>query len=105
MLGLVDSVALAPLALAATVFSGAGIGVRAGLAVVAAAGVAAAALILALPRLAVSKRALRFRLGRWPGPRTTSRRDGMETTGCNRAKKQFCQTWRKRFDLTDSAAR
>src|SRR5881392_1554445 len=71
MLGLIDSVALAPLALAAAVFPGAGMGVRAGLAVVAAAGVAAAALILALPRLAASSQVLRFRLGRWLGPRTT----------------------------------
>ena len=78
MLGLIDSVALAPLALAAAVFPGAGVGVRAGLAVVAAAGVAAAALILALPRLAASRRALRFRMGRWLNPRTTSRRGASE---------------------------
>ena len=56
----------------------AGIGVRVGLAVVAVAGVAAAALILALPRLAASKRASRFRLGRWLSPRTTSRRRASE---------------------------
>jgi uncharacterized membrane protein YbhN (UPF0104 family) len=74
MLGLIDSAALAPLALAAALFPGAGTGVRAGLAVVAAAGVAAASVILALPRLAASGRALRFRLGRWLSPRTTSRR-------------------------------
>jgi Lysylphosphatidylglycerol synthase TM region len=74
MLGLIDSVALAPLALAAAAFPGAGMGMRAGLAVVAAAGVAAAAVILALPRLAASGLALRFRLGRWLSPRTTSRR-------------------------------
>ncbi len=74
MLGLIDSVALAPLALVAAVLPGAGIGVRSGLVVVAVAGVAAAALILALPRLAASRRALRFRLGRWLSPRTTSRR-------------------------------
>ena len=78
MLGLIDSVALAPLALAAAAFPGAGMGVRAGLAVVAAAGVAAAAVILALPHLAASKRALRFRLGRWLNPRTTSRRAASE---------------------------
>jgi hypothetical protein len=52
--------------------------VRAALVVVAVAGVAAAALILALPRLAASKRALRFRLGRWLSPRTTSRRAASE---------------------------
>jgi uncharacterized membrane protein YbhN (UPF0104 family) len=74
MLGLIDSVALAPLALVAAVLPGVGIGVRSGLLVVAVAGVAAAALILALPRLAASRRALRFRLGRWLSPRTTSRR-------------------------------
>jgi uncharacterized membrane protein YbhN (UPF0104 family) len=73
MLGLIDSVALAPLAFIAALFPGAGTGARAALAVVAGAGVAAAALILALPRLAASQRALRFRLGRWLGPRTTSR--------------------------------
>jgi uncharacterized membrane protein YbhN (UPF0104 family) len=78
MLGLIDSVALAPLALAAAVFPGAGVGVRAGLAVVAAAGVAAAALILSLPRLGASRRALRFRVGRWLNPRTTSRRGASE---------------------------
>jgi len=74
MLGLIDSVALAPLAFAAALFPEAGMGMRAALAVVTAAGVAAAALILALPRLAASSRILRFRLGRWLGPRTTSRR-------------------------------
>src|SRR5439155_1184766 len=74
MLGLLDSVALAPLAFAAALFPGAGMAMRAALAVVAAAGVAAAALILVLPRLAASRRALRFRLGRWLSPRTTSRR-------------------------------
>jgi hypothetical protein len=74
MLGLIDSVALAPLALAAALLSSGGIGVRAGLAVVVAAGVAAATLILALPRLVASERILRFRVGRWLAPRTTSRR-------------------------------
>src|SRR5207344_2656347 len=80
MLGLVDSVALAPLAATAAVLGG-GIGVRAGLTVVAAAGVAAAGLLLVLPRLAGSKRALRFRLGRWVSPRTTSRRALAEAWG------------------------
>ena len=73
MLGLIDSVALAPLALAAAVLPGVGWGMRAGLAIVAGAGAIAAVLILALPRLAVTNRFLRFRLGRWLGPRTTSR--------------------------------
>jgi uncharacterized membrane protein YbhN (UPF0104 family) len=79
MLGLIDSVALAPLALAAAVLPGAGIGVRVALAVVAVAGVAAAALILALPSLAASRRALRFRLGRWLSPRTTSLRGASQS--------------------------
>jgi Lysylphosphatidylglycerol synthase TM region len=74
MLGLIDSAALAPLAVAAAAFPGAGIVVRVGLVLVAVAGVAAAALIVALPRLAASRRALRFRLGRWLSPRTTSLR-------------------------------
>jgi hypothetical protein len=74
MLGLIDSAALAPLAFAAAAVPGSGIGVRAILAVVAVAGVAAAALIVALPRLAASRRAMRFRLGRWLSPRTTSLR-------------------------------
>ncbi|HWH54938.1 MAG TPA: lysylphosphatidylglycerol synthase domain-containing protein [Gaiellaceae bacterium] len=78
MLGLIDSAALAPLALAAALVPGAGMGMRAGLTVVAVAGLAAAAVILALPRLAASRRALRFRLGRWLSPRTTSRRAASE---------------------------
>src|SRR5947208_15662316 len=49
MLGLIDSAALAPMAAAAVVFPGAGVGVRVALAVVAAAGIAAAAVIVALP--------------------------------------------------------
>src|SRR5437867_6780016 len=78
MLGLTDSAALAPLAFAGAAFPGAGIGVRAGLALVAAGGVAAAAVIVALPRLAASRRALRFRLGRWLSPRTTSLQSAAE---------------------------
>ena len=78
MLGLIDSAALAPLALVAAAFPGAGNGVRIGLAVVAAGGVAAAAVIVALPRLSASERALRFRLGRWLSPRTTSLRRASE---------------------------
>jgi len=78
MLGLIDSVALAPLAFAAAVFPGTGLGLRAALAVVTAAGIGAAAVILALPRLAASRRVLRFRLGRWLSPRTTSRRAASE---------------------------
>jgi hypothetical protein len=78
MLGLIDSVALAPLALAGAVLPDAGTGVRIGLAVVAAAGIAAAAVISALPRVAASRRTLRFRLGRWVSTRTTSLRRASE---------------------------
>jgi hypothetical protein len=78
MLGLIDSAALAPLALAGAAFPDAGVGVRAGLALVAGAGIAAAALILALPRLAASRWAVRFRLGRWLSLRTTSVRGATE---------------------------
>jgi uncharacterized membrane protein YbhN (UPF0104 family) len=78
MLGLIDSVALVPLALAGAVSPDAGIGVRAGLATVAGAGVAAAALIVALPKLAESRRSVRFRLGRWLSLRTTSLRGSTE---------------------------
>ncbi|MGZ4387089.1 MAG: lysylphosphatidylglycerol synthase domain-containing protein [Gaiellaceae bacterium] len=78
MLGLVDSAALAPLASVGAAFAGSEIGLRAGLALVALGGVAAAAVILALPRLAGSGRSLRFRLGRWLSPRTTSPRRAIE---------------------------
>jgi uncharacterized membrane protein YbhN (UPF0104 family) len=78
MLGLIDSAALAPLAVAPASVTGVGTGVRAGLVVVAVAGVAVAALIVALPRLATSRHALRFRLGRWLSPRTTPLRGASE---------------------------
>jgi hypothetical protein len=78
MLGLIDSVALVPLALAGAVLPNAGTGVRIGLAVVAAAGIAAATVIAVLPRVAASPRTLRFRLGRWVSPRTTSPRRASE---------------------------
>jgi hypothetical protein len=78
MLGLIDSVALAPLALAGAVLPVAGTGVRIGLGLVAAAGVAAAVAISVLPRLAASRRTLRFRLGRWVSTRTTSPRRASE---------------------------
>jgi hypothetical protein len=86
MLGMIDTVALAPIALAGAAVPGNGLAARAGLAVVAAGGVAAAALIVALPRLAASRRALRFRLGRWVSPRTTSLRRAVQAwalvSGC-----------------------
>lgn len=78
MLGLIDSVALAPLALAGAALPNVGAGVRAGLAVVAAGGVAAAVVIALLPRLAASRWPQRSRLGRWVSPRTTSLRHASE---------------------------
>src|SRR6476659_8647336 len=56
MLGLIDSVALAPIALGGAVLPGVGWSVRAGLVVVAAAGSLAAVLILVLPRLSATNR-------------------------------------------------
>jgi Lysylphosphatidylglycerol synthase TM region len=78
MLGLIDTVALAPFALAATVLPGHSLGARLGLALLTVAGLAAGALIVLLPRLAASPRLLRFRLGRWLRPRTTSFRDASQ---------------------------
>jgi uncharacterized membrane protein YbhN (UPF0104 family) len=74
MLGLIDSVALAPLAAVAAFSPGHSNGLRAGLALIAAAGIGAAALVVTLPRIAASERLLRFRLVRWLRPRTTSLR-------------------------------
>ena len=78
MLGLIDSVALAPIATAAFLVPSGGNAVRVGLAVVAFGGVGAAAVIVTLPRLAASRRAQRFRLGRWAGPRITPLRSASE---------------------------
>lgn len=94
MLGLIDSVALAPLALAGAALPHVGAGVRIGLAIVGAGGVAAAALIFALPRLAVHRRTLRFRLGCWLSTRATSRRRASEAwllvSGCWLARAAAC---------------
>lgn len=75
MLGLIDSAALAPFALAAAALPGHAVGMRAGLVLVAAGGFAAAALIVVLPRLAANRRLLRYRVGRWLSPRTSSLRN------------------------------
>jgi uncharacterized membrane protein YbhN (UPF0104 family) len=72
MLGLIDSAALAPLALIAGALPGSTLGLRVGLAVVCAVGVAAGVLVAMLPRLVSSRRLLQFRLGAWLRPRTTS---------------------------------
>jgi uncharacterized membrane protein YbhN (UPF0104 family) len=69
LLGLIDAAALAPLA-AAGAFMGEATSLRAVLALVAGAGIGAAVLVVALPRLVTSRHLLRFRVGRWLGPRT-----------------------------------
>jgi hypothetical protein len=74
MLGLIDSIALAPLAASVAVLPGHAVGLRAGLALIAAAGIGAAALVIALPRIVASNRFLHTRLARWLSPRTTSMR-------------------------------
>jgi uncharacterized membrane protein YbhN (UPF0104 family) len=74
MLGLIESAALAPLALALAVLPGNSSAVRAGLALLAGVGIAAAALVVVVPRIATRRRLARSRLGRWLGPRTTSLR-------------------------------
>jgi uncharacterized membrane protein YbhN (UPF0104 family) len=70
-LGLIDTVALSPLATAAAAFPGNSPAVRAGFAVIGIGGLAAAAVVLALPRLSGRTRLARFRLCRWVGPRAT----------------------------------
>jgi hypothetical protein len=74
LLGLIDSVALAPFALTAAAFPGHAVGMRAALALVAGSGIVAAALIVVLPRLA-AKTLARYRAGRWLSPRTVSPRN------------------------------
>lgn len=75
MLGLMDTVALAPFASAIAASPGQQIGVRAGLALVAAAGVGAATLLAFMPQITSSARAQRYRLGRWISTRATPPRD------------------------------
>jgi hypothetical protein len=74
MLGLIEGAALAPLALAFAVVPGHSNAVRAGLMLLAGFGLGAAALAVVLPRIVVSGRLARSRLGRWLPPRTTSMR-------------------------------
>jgi uncharacterized membrane protein YbhN (UPF0104 family) len=81
MLGLIDAVALAPLALTAAVLPGQSTTLRVGLALLGCAGLAAAAVVLAAPRIAERTSLLRFRLGRWLQPRTTSSRDAVAAWG------------------------
>lgn len=80
-LGLIDTVALSPLATAAAVFPGNSPAVRAGFAVVGIGGVAAGAIVLALPRLSAGTRLARFRLVRWLAPRATPWREATRALG------------------------
>jgi len=77
LLGLLDSVALAPLAYVAAFVSHVGGWLRLGLFVVAAAGVGAAVVVLALPRLARLRVVARFRLARFVGEHATGRREAL----------------------------
>jgi hypothetical protein len=74
-LGLIDTVALSPLATAAAAFPGSSPAVRAGFAVIGIGGVGAAAVVLALPRISARTRLARFRLCGWLAPRVTPWRE------------------------------
>ena len=76
-LGLLDAVALSPLATASAAFPGLSPPVRAGFALVGAGGLGAAAIVVALPRLTASTRLVRLRLVRWLAPRATPLRSAM----------------------------
>jgi hypothetical protein len=80
-LGLIDNVALSPLAVASASFPGLSFGVRAGFTVVAAGGLGAAVLVLALPRLTRTTRLLRYRIVRWLRPRAICARDATRAWG------------------------
>jgi uncharacterized membrane protein YbhN (UPF0104 family) len=80
-LGLIDTVALSPLATAAAAFPGNSPGVRAGFAVIGIGGLGAAAVVLGLPRLAARTRLARFRLSRWVAPRATPWRQAARAWG------------------------
>jgi Lysylphosphatidylglycerol synthase TM region len=74
-LGLIDAVALSPLATAAAAFPGSTAAVRVGFAVLGIGGVGAAGVVLLLPRLSASARLARFRLVHWLAPRATPWRE------------------------------
>ena len=77
VVGLLDSVALAPMASIAAAASHSG-GVQAGFALVAAAGVAAAALVLCLPRIARLDFVRRWKVGRWLQEHTACRKSASQ---------------------------
>ncbi len=78
-LGLIDAVALTPLASTAAALTGS-TGVRIALAFVAAAGVGAALVIVLLPRVMACGRLIRFRLARWLHDRSPSTREAAKAT-------------------------
>ena len=80
-LGLIDTVALSPLATAAAAFPGSSPAVRAGFAVIGIGGVAAAAVVLVLPRLSARTRLARFRICGWLAPRATPWREATRAWG------------------------
>src|SRR5439155_5135597 len=80
-LGLIDTIALAPLAIAAAAFPGNSTGVRAGFAVVGLGGVGAAVVVLGLPRLSARTGLAKFRLVSWLAPRATPWREATRAWG------------------------
>jgi uncharacterized membrane protein YbhN (UPF0104 family) len=80
-LGLIDNIALSPLAAMSASLPGLSFGVRAGFSIVAAGGIAAAILVLALPRLTRRKGLIRFRIVRWLRPRAPCARDACHAWG------------------------
>jgi hypothetical protein len=79
-LGLIDAVALAPLAMASAIFPNSP-AVRAGFAVLGIGGIGAAVVVLALPRLSSRARLARFRLVQWLAPRATPWREAGRASG------------------------
>jgi hypothetical protein len=78
-LGLIDAVALIPLASTSAALTHS-TGVRIALALVAAAGVAAGVVIVVLPRVMACGRLIRFRLAHWLHARSPSVRDAAKAT-------------------------
>jgi uncharacterized membrane protein YbhN (UPF0104 family) len=76
ILGMLDNAALAPLASVAMADTSSWT-VRAGFLIVAVAGVLAALVVGFLPQLAATRRVMRFRVGRWLGEHTQSRKESL----------------------------
>jgi hypothetical protein len=80
-LGLLDTVALAPFAVAAAALPGNPTAVRAGFVLVGLGGIGAAAVILFLPRVSAVTRLARFRVVGWLAPRATPWREAVRACG------------------------